>query len=278
MIFTLEHSKALYLRFCMIYGDKFTKNYHDVDFKDLWYREWHEGLASVDVNGIKDALSFCRENLEWPPSIAEFRNICLKNSGVPSAAQIMRRAIDGNFEHPLTRMVYDKVGGWAFKQDTEKLLFTKINEVYKTCLSEYSSDTKFAHARHQLLQGTKALPNPDSKILEGATISLPDNDKKLIGNYYLDQIRNNLGKPSKHLTEEERNNVRDIIAKAGVVDDPLKCKTVQEWYDEVTRDRERIAHEMVRGHQLAAKKVEEGQPVRSGSGKPQNVSEYYNRH
>ena len=270
--------EQLFLRFNSIWGKKWSEHIPPGEIAIQAVKEWSEGLAGIQGHDIKQALDHCRINLEWPPSIAEFRNLCLKNSGVPSAAQVMRRAIDGNFEHPLTRMVYDKVGSWAFKNDSEKLLFTKINEVYKTCLSEYSSDTKFAHARHNLLQGTKSLPNGDAKILEGAALRLPNDDKKLIGNYYLDKIRNNLGKPSEHLTEEERQNVRDIIAKAGVVDDPLQGKTVQEWYDEVTKDRERIAQEMIRGHQLAAKKVEEGQPVRSGSGKPQNVSEYYNKH
>lgn len=36
--------------------------------------EWQQGLEGMSGEGIKHALSHCRQQLAWPPSIAEFRS------------------------------------------------------------------------------------------------------------------------------------------------------------------------------------------------------------
>jgi hypothetical protein len=38
--------------------------------------QWMEALQEFTAFQITSALDYCRDNLEWPPSIAEFRNLC----------------------------------------------------------------------------------------------------------------------------------------------------------------------------------------------------------
>lgn len=135
--FLLLHSEALYIRFCAIYGDKFIKNYHTDEFKKIWYEEWFSGLKGIDVYIIKDCLEYCKINFEWPPSIAEFRRICEKSSGVPSSADALQCAIRRDFTHPVIAMAYEKVGSWAMKNDKEEVLNKKFNEVYNESIDQF---------------------------------------------------------------------------------------------------------------------------------------------
>lgn len=265
----------LFVRFNNIWGRRWIEHLPDGISDEMVIREWSEGLAGIEGQEIKAALDHCRLNLEWPPSIAEFRKICLMSGGVLSPDEIMQRAVSRDFSHPLTKMVYDKVGSWAFQHDTEKALADKIKNVCKFCVSEFSADPEYA--RRKLQEWKLTQQKQEKEILKGATICSPENDKKLVGNFYLDAIQSTLGKQPKHLTEEERQNVIGIIAQAGLMKDPLEGKTVQEWYDANRKEGEKIASEFVRQQQVAAKKVEERMPPRTGAGKPQQTTQYWNR-
>src|SRR2546427_11615711 len=109
---SMELTKLLYARFCSIYADKFVKSYSTPEFIQVWWEEWSEGMAGIDPNHIKEGLSYCRLNLEWPPSIAEFRRICEKASGIPSADESLKLAIRREFNHPVIKLAFDKVGSW----------------------------------------------------------------------------------------------------------------------------------------------------------------------
>jgi len=68
----MKHVSILYKRLKEIYGQKFRENH------DKWCQEWKEALEKTEVNEIRMALSHCRKNLKWPPSINEFLDICKK--------------------------------------------------------------------------------------------------------------------------------------------------------------------------------------------------------
>lgn len=162
--FNLMHAKALYLRFCTIYGDKFTKPYHDADFKSIWYQEWAEGLSEVDVYLIKDCLDYCRNSLEWPPSIAEFRNICEKKSGFPSSEEALALAIRREFKHPLVKLAYEKVGSWAMKHNKQLELQSKFKAAYQDALSYFRSNQQQAWLELETFNSQPKQIEPPSKI------------------------------------------------------------------------------------------------------------------
>jgi hypothetical protein len=134
---SVAHAKVLYLRFCAIYGDKFAKSYHDDDFKSLWAAEWSSGLADINTDFIKDALDYCKKNMAWPPTISEFISICDKLSGIPSTNELIKLMINMQFNHPIVKLVYDKIGSFALKNDKEKDIVTKVNAIYSECLNSY---------------------------------------------------------------------------------------------------------------------------------------------
>lgn len=135
--FNNAHAKVLYLRFSIIYARKFVESYHDDDFKSLWENEWAAGLENVNLNSISPALEYCRNNCEWPPSIAEFIKICDSYSGVPSVGDCLKACINRVFAHPLALMCYQKVGSWAITHDNEKELESKFQKAYTENLIKF---------------------------------------------------------------------------------------------------------------------------------------------
>jgi len=135
-----ELVRTLYARFCSIYGEKFVKEYHDKPFIQIWWEEWEDGLKGINVEDIKTALDYCRLNLEWPPSIAEFRKICERSSGVPSVAESFEKAIRGEMNHPIIKLTYDKVGSWAMKNDKEDILKKKFDNAYVESLNQFRAN------------------------------------------------------------------------------------------------------------------------------------------
>lgn len=47
---------------------------------DLARREWAEGLEDLSEEAMGRATQYCRDNLDWPPSIAEFRRAAQESS------------------------------------------------------------------------------------------------------------------------------------------------------------------------------------------------------
>jgi hypothetical protein len=162
--FNLVHAEALYLRFCAIYGDKFIKQYHSSEFKKIWYEEWFTGLVKIDVGMIKDCLEYCKTNLEWPPSIAEFRKICETLGGMPSFDEAFKNALRNEFVHPVVRIAYDNVGSWAMKNDKQDALLAKFKSCYVEAINLFRENPNKSWELLELAnQNMKSLPAP-SKI------------------------------------------------------------------------------------------------------------------
>lgn len=163
--FNQAHAKMLYVRFCAIYGNKFVQSYHDEDFKDIWCAEWVSGLRSIDVKFIKDALEYCKTHMDWSPSIAEFKKVCERTSGIPSEGQCLAAAIHDDFSHPLTVMAYEKVGSWTMKNSKEAELVPKFKAAYQEALDLFRAKPDESWVRLETFNQRKALPPPPSKIL-----------------------------------------------------------------------------------------------------------------
>lgn len=131
MNLTLEMIKVLFLRFSTIFGERFSGHYKDPAWFDMWCEDWLDGLAGIQAEHIKLALDHCKLNLQWSPSIAEFRSICEKYAGMPSMQEVLQAAIRGDFAHPLARICYDKVGSWDMKNMSAKDLNKRFGDVYR---------------------------------------------------------------------------------------------------------------------------------------------------
>jgi hypothetical protein len=132
---TIEVIQMLYLRFCDIFGEKF-KNGRSLEETNRWYQEWHEGLIDINPKNLKDAISYCRNELEWSPSIAKFRKICQQIEGIPSPEECMQAAIRRDFYHPLIQKIFDKVTSWNMGRDSESDLLKKFKTYHEEILTE----------------------------------------------------------------------------------------------------------------------------------------------
>ena len=65
---------ALFSKMRAIYGKKWTDIYSDGQL-DAALEEWAIGLRTMTGEQIAAGLDYCRESLDWPPSIAEFLKV-----------------------------------------------------------------------------------------------------------------------------------------------------------------------------------------------------------
>lgn len=63
---------ALFARLRAIYLDKWDRCFNSDQELSAAKFEWSEGLAGMNGDAVKRAIEHCRQNIKWPPSIAEF--------------------------------------------------------------------------------------------------------------------------------------------------------------------------------------------------------------
>jgi len=161
-IFTLEHAKVLYLKFVVIYGDKFAKTYHDDNFRLLWANEWCSGLSGIDASIVYDAAEYCKKKHPWLPSVSEFRSVCEHYSGVPTLEQVIESATRREFKHPVSVIAYERVGSWAMKNDKEHDLKNKFKAAYAEAINQFRENTSNTWLKLEEFnqKNTKELPPP----------------------------------------------------------------------------------------------------------------------
>jgi hypothetical protein len=60
-----------------MYGHKWTNNFSTPEMLETALNEWGAALDKTHVDIIHKAANYCRAHLEWPPSISEFKKICI---------------------------------------------------------------------------------------------------------------------------------------------------------------------------------------------------------
>lgn len=120
-----------------IYLRKWTDNFTTSEIALLALEQWKKGLAGINDESIEKALDYCRINLEWPPSIAEFIRYCERADGVPSLEECFTKAVRKEMTHPIIVMVYDKIGSWAMSRDSEVELRKKFKIAYEEAIRIY---------------------------------------------------------------------------------------------------------------------------------------------
>jgi hypothetical protein len=129
--------KKLYAHFSSIWGNSFISNHKNDESIKLWIEEWYLGLAGVPVETFNEALDKCRISMDWSPSIAQFRKLCEKASGMPSEEELYLCVIRRDFKHPLVQLIRDRIGDWSISRDTEKEVRKKFKLAYDDEMAKY---------------------------------------------------------------------------------------------------------------------------------------------
>lgn len=74
----------MFLRMAAIFTHKWTSQYPTENALKVAKSEWAEALHDLTGEQIQRGLKACRQELQWPPSIAEFRE---KAIGIPTHAE-----------------------------------------------------------------------------------------------------------------------------------------------------------------------------------------------
>ena len=138
---TKEEIRKLILMFQTIFLRKWTENFPTPEILEIASAQWQKGLAGIENEAIQRALDYCRVNMEWPPSIAEFISHCERESGVPTLDGALALALRREFPHPIVKVAFDLVGSWAMSNDSEKILKAKFKNAYAEALTAYRKMT-----------------------------------------------------------------------------------------------------------------------------------------
>jgi hypothetical protein len=135
--------QKLFVRFANKYGNLWTSRLgENGDWKSC-EDDWLEELSAFTV---RDAVSAIKKSLiiypDYPPTQGQLIELCLKESGVPSIDEVIKKMINRNFDHPMIKMAHDKIGSWQLKNGKKEEIDAKTKLIYKECLSVFKNNTK----------------------------------------------------------------------------------------------------------------------------------------
>ena len=120
---------------------------------------WLEFLGCFDQTTLrKAAVTAFSLYVDFPPTPLQIRNLCLKESGVPTPSEVMELMIRREFTHPIVKFCYDKVGSWTVSHAKKEELVEKIASIYTDALLNFTQDTKSAWIQLADFKATKAIP------------------------------------------------------------------------------------------------------------------------
>jgi hypothetical protein len=74
--------EALFKRFSVMYGSKWTAMWADVPMADV-LDAWQEDLNGVNAEQVKRALDYLKANNPFPPTLPEFLSVCRQFKALP---------------------------------------------------------------------------------------------------------------------------------------------------------------------------------------------------
>lgn len=159
----------LFAKFANRYGKIWTTRLGEGGDWNACADDWLEELQQFDLGvlreGVSVALATCKE---YPPTLGQLIDLCLKASGVPEPSQLIRMMTAKDFSHPVVKMVYDKIGSWKLSNGSEKEIAQLVRDQYDTMVNTFKSEpqqcwqklTDF-NAKPKELPPPEKIPNKD---------------------------------------------------------------------------------------------------------------------
>lgn len=133
-----EIISKLFIKFSSRYGHTWSSRHKTDQEWLISINDWLNELKDFDLLVLKKAVKqACLIYLEFPPTLGQLVNLCLKATGMPFEDEIISLLIKREFNHPLVKMIYDRIGSWTLTNGkTEEIRF-KIKAVYADCLTSF---------------------------------------------------------------------------------------------------------------------------------------------
>lgn len=118
----------------MMYGYRFASLFKSQNDIDLWREVWGEGLAGVTAEQIRNALAQCQSKCEWPPTLPEFRNLCIPPLNYE---EMFRRAINGD---RADRLIYWSIAAFGYS-DAMEITWEKARQRWISIVDKKRSES-----------------------------------------------------------------------------------------------------------------------------------------
>lgn len=154
----------LFSQFANKYGKLWTGRLGENGDWEGCAQDWLDELSVFTFEEVR-----CAKNkafsiyLDFPPTQGQLVDLCLKESGIPDATEVIRKMVSKDFSHPIVKILYDKIGSWKLANGTEKEITQKVSQSYEPAISEFKSNPKdqWARLREYKEAKLKELPIPD---------------------------------------------------------------------------------------------------------------------
>jgi hypothetical protein len=151
----------LFAKFNGRYGQLWTsRGRNDADWEfiiDDWFTELSKFSLSVNRDAMDEVLMVYKD---YPPTLPQLLDLCLKASGVPIASDLLRMLVNKDFSHPVVKLVYDKIGSWKLANGTEKELSQRVAELYDNAIVEYKTNPAVCWEKLETHKAQLALEAP----------------------------------------------------------------------------------------------------------------------
>jgi hypothetical protein len=150
------------------------KTDQDIEFFiNLWFQELRN-FTIGQLYRAKTEAFLIYEN--FPPKLGELVSLCLKASGMPDVSEVIRMMIDKRLDHPISKMIYDKIGSWKLSNGTEKEIREQASIAYQQAVIDFTSDQPGHWKRLESFNEEKLrqLPSPDKIPTPGESKAFRD--------------------------------------------------------------------------------------------------------
>lgn len=129
---------------------------------------WKQGLSGLTVEQIRQGFdALLRNGCEWPPSLPEFRALCLHSgSDAPSLEEVVQVLVMAStrqgslvdrYRHPLCLALAGELDMYALRQVSMELALAMVRPAYKRLVAQgWEGWPTHAHERQQAIGHERA--------------------------------------------------------------------------------------------------------------------------
>ena len=153
----------LFSRFRGRYGTLWTSRASNDEDWEFIIEDWLTELSKFSIDQVRAAVNkTLTEFKEYPPTLGQLVELCMKESGLPSMQEVIRLMIARDFNHPIVKMVYDKIGSWTLTNGKADEIERKVKEHYSSLRAEFHVEPQKAWSHLEEYNAKpKQLPPPD---------------------------------------------------------------------------------------------------------------------
>lgn len=106
---------------------------------DDWLSELSQFTIGCLYKAVRDAFSIYKN---FAPKLGELVDLCMKASGIPDVSDVICMMVEKRFDHPIAKIVYDKIGSWKISNGSEKEIRDLASIAYQRATIDFMENPK----------------------------------------------------------------------------------------------------------------------------------------